>query len=235
LNLLIIEDEGPIADFLRRGLSAEGYFVTRAEDGETGLELHALHGFDLILLDVMLPGISGYEVCARLRAGGDRTPVLMLTAMGGVDERVQGLRIGADDYLSKPFAFDELLARLEALSRRTRTTGDGAMQEVLVCGEIEYRPSARQVTVNGLAITLTRRERNVLHLFLTKRDSLVSRERLLNSVWGVNEDPQVNVVDVHIARLRKKLGPAGRRLRTVRGEGYILGCAEPAQITPGGS
>lgn len=220
MNLLLVEDETRIADFVRRGLAAEGWSVTHAGDGETALELLRQDRFDVVVLDVMLPGLSGIEVCRRMRAGRNSTPVLMLTAMGDVEDRIEGLRRGADDYLPKPFDFDELLARLDALHRRS--TEYTAPADRLSCGEIHFDLAARRVVAGDRAVELTKRERDVLLHFLRNPNRLISRERLLNAVWGLTEDPMTNVVDVHVARLRKKLGPEGSALRTVRGEGYIL-------------
>lgn len=227
MNLLLVEDEERIADFLRRGLSAEGWTVTRAEDGETALEILRRSTFDVVLLDLMLPGISGLDVCTRMRAARDATPVLMLSAMGDVQNRVEGPLGGADDYLPKPFDFDELLARLVALQRRNSgavTAQDGGSSAAIRCGPILFRLEARQVIVGDMAVSLTKRERDVLVLFMRNPNRLISRERLLNAVWGLSNDPLTNVVDVHVARLRKKLGSAGGALRTMRGEGYILDC-----------
>jgi DNA-binding response OmpR family regulator len=227
VNILIVEDEARIADFLRRGLAAEGWSVSHAQDGEIALELLQAGGFDVMVLDVMLPGISGIDVCRWMRVRNDVTPVLMLTAMGDVDHRVEGLRAGADDYLPKPFDFDELVARLVALNRRSRRQADpsaAAESSVLRWGALVYDLGARRVEVAGRPVELTKREREVLLVFLRNPNRLISRERLLNSIWGVSEDPLTNVVDVHVARLRKKLGDVGAALRTLRGEGYILDC-----------
>lgn len=224
MNLLLVEDEERIADFLRRGMKGEGWSVTHASDAETGLELLRQGSFDVVILDVMLPGMSGIEMCHRMRARRDSTPVLMLTALGDVEHRIEGLRRGADDYLPKPFDFDELLARLEALHRRASGSGEASSSSSsqLTCGAMVFHLDARQVTIGCDAVDLTKRERDVLLFFMRNPNRLISRERLLNSVWGITEDPLTNVVDVHVARLRKKLGSSGEALRTIRGEGYIL-------------
>jgi DNA-binding response OmpR family regulator len=234
VNLLLVEDEVRIADFVRRGLSAEGWSVTHAGDGETALELLRRDRFDVVVLDLMLPVLSGIEVCRRMRAAQDATPVLMLTAMGDVENRIQGLRHGADDYLPKPFEFDELVARVAALHRRSTNfhkTGSPGAGGHLACGAVAYDLEARQVTVSNVKVDLTKREREVLLLFLRNPNRLISHERLLNAVWGITEDPLTNAVDVHVARLRKKLGLAAGALRTVRGEGYILDCPPEARDT----
>ena len=231
MNLLLVEDERRIADFVRRGLAAEGWALTHVGDGESALELLRGNSFDVVILDVMLPGISGIEVCRQMRAARDETPVLMLTAMGSVENRIEGLRRGADDYLPKPFDFDELVARLQALHRRSAghaAVGMSDASQPLACGAISFDFAARSVTVDGELVDLVKRERDVLLFFLRNPNRLISRERLLNAIWGLAEDPLTNTVDVHVARLRKKLGAAGAALRTVRGEGYILDCPEPA-------
>lgn len=221
MNLLVVEDESRVADFLQRGLKAEGWTVTVVGDGETALGLLARDDFDVIVLDLMLPGISGQDVCRRLRARGNRTPVLMLTALDETDDRVAGLRLGADDYLGKPFAFDELVARVEALARRATDFQDAEEDaHLLVCGPLSFDMRSLDITVNDGRIELTTKERDILKLFLSNQDRVLSRERILNAVWGISEDPLTNIVDVYVGRLRKKLGEAGSFIDTVRGAGY---------------
>ncbi len=219
MNILLVEDEVRVADFIRRGLSAEGWFVEHAPDGETGLELLVGGSYDVVLLDLMLPGISGQDLCRKLRARGNRTPILMLSALDATEERVAGLQLGADDYLPKPFDFDELVARVQALHRRA--TGYGApAAEVVDGGGIVFDKLAHVTTVNGEVVELSSKEQAVLLLFLTSRGRVFSRERILNTVWGVNEDPITNVVDVYISRLRRKLKGHGHRITTLRNVGY---------------
>jgi DNA-binding response OmpR family regulator len=221
MNLLLVEDEARVAEFIRRGLSADGWLVNVSPDGETALGMAAVEEFDVIVLDLMLPGISGQEVCRRLRARGNLTPILMLTALDDVGERVAGLRMGADDYLGKPFDFDELIARIEVLARRATTFKQrDSTSGPLVFGSLRFDTRALEVSCAGKSIGLTPRERDILKLLLSNPGRVLSRERILNAVWGINEDPQTNVVDVHIGRLRKKLGPCGVSLETVRGAGY---------------
>ena len=234
MNILIVEDDRRVADFLERGLKAEGYKVRVARDGLDGLEaaraFHEMLG-DLdqggvVLLDLMLPRMTGMEVCQTLRASGLMTPILMLTALGAVEDRVSGLRMGADDYLVKPFAFDELLARIEALLRRPReqrTTSDRRMES----GGVALDRATMRVTLDGEEVSLTARELALLELFLSSPGRVLSRERILSNVWGVDEDPLTNVVDVYVRRLRTKLDPPGATsfITTVRGLGYRL---EPA-------
>lgn len=222
MNLLLVEDEERVADFIQRGLSAEGWTVTVAHDGETALELTAGEAFDVLVLDLMLPGISGQDVCRQLRARYDRTPVLMLSALDKVDERVTGLRIGADDYLAKPFDFDELVARIEALVRRENRFAEVDEQaRLLRIGALSYDTQSLEVMSGDRRVELTVKEREILKLFLANPDRLYSRERILNTVWGAGADPLTNIVDVYISRLRKKLGRAAV-IETVRGSGYRL-------------
>ena len=221
MNLLLVEDEIRVADFILRGLRAEGWMVTHMSTAEPALELTAQQRFDVIVLDLMLPGLPGKDFCRRLRARGDHTPILMLSALDALDERVHGLRIGADDYLVKPFEFDELIARIEALARRA--TGFVEMPNtVLRAGAIALDLDSLEAKVAGELLDLTVKEREILRLFLSKPGRVFSRERILNTVWGANEDPLTNVVDVYVGRLRRKLADHADRLQTVRGAGYRL-------------
>ncbi|MGB5201040.1 MAG: response regulator transcription factor [Sedimenticolaceae bacterium] len=236
MNVLLVEDEALVADFIQRGLTAEGWFVSVAPDGETALPMAASGGFDVIVLDVILPGISGHDVCRRLRARKDLTPILMLTALDAVEDRVSGLRGGADDYLAKPFDFDELMARIEALARRAaRFEEVGAGSAVLVSGELRFDTRALEVTCAGQPVELTPKERDILKLFLANPDRIFSRERILNTVWHANSDPQTNIVDVYVGRLRKKLGTSGESIQTVRGTGYRYRRPHPAVESSGGA
>lgn len=223
MNVLIIEDETRVADFVRRGLKSEGWSVEHAEDGEAGLEILADREFDIILLDLMLPGISGQEVCQRLRARKNHTPILMLTALDSTDDRITGLKLGADDYLPKPFDFEELLARIEALHRRAKKYTHDDADAVLVHEGLKFDRNAMQLTVNGEEIELSSKERELIALFLANEKRLLSRERILNAIWNLQEDPMTNVVDVYVGRLRKKLVPYDHLISTVRGAGYRFG------------
>jgi DNA-binding response OmpR family regulator len=219
--VLLVEDEARVADFLHRGLRAEGYALTIARDGEEGLALALTGDFAVIVLDLMLPRLSGLDVCQRLRAAGRLTPVLMLTAIDAVEKRVEGLRRGADDYLGKPFAFDELLARIEALIRRDRRFAVGERR--LAVGDLAFDRDALRVERGGRAVELTAKELALLDFLMGQPGRVVSRARILSNVWGVAEDPLTNVVDVFVRRLRKKLhDPEGRLIRTVRGYGYKI-------------
>ncbi len=220
MNILLVEDETRVADFIRRGLKGEGWFVEHAADGETALEFLKDRDFDVVILDLMLPGISGQDVCQRMRARKDLTPVLMLSALDATDDRIAGLRMGADDYLPKPFDFEELLARLEALNRRVFDFGAQGAPAYSNDETVLFDRAALQLTVDGQVIDLSAKERELVSLFLSNRKKVLSRERILNAVWGTQEDPLTNVVDVYIGRLRKKLGQHGSRITTVRGAGY---------------
>ena len=219
-SLLLIEDDKRVAAFLERGLAVEGYVVELASDGRSGLALARSEPFDLIILDGMLPGLSGRDVLAQMRSGGVRTPVLMLTAMDATLDKIEGLRAGADDYLTKPFDFDELLARLEALLRRTG--GGAAPSGVVQAGPITLDRSAMSVTVNGAPVELTATEFQLLDLLMGAQGKVLSRARILNKIWGVGADPLTNIVDVYIRRLRAKLAMDAETgaIRTVRGFGY---------------
>jgi DNA-binding response OmpR family regulator len=238
MKILLVEDDTRIADFLGRGLRAEGHAVELARTGPAGLALAreaarrasagpAGHApATVLVLDVMLPGLSGLELCQTLRAEGVALPVLMLTAMTTLEDRVTGLRLGADDYLCKPFEFEELLARLEALARRGRELAPGRPARLQVA-ELELDLQAMRASRAGRVLPLTARELALLELLMASPGRLFSRERILASVWGTSEDPLTNVVDVYIRRLRAKVDegfePAVRPLiHTVRGLGYRL-------------
>lgn len=228
-HILIIEDDSRVADFLQRGLAAEGYQTHLATHAQAGLSLckqlteqlpaQAL----IVLLDVMLPDGSGLEVCQTLRSQGLHTPILMLTALSTLEDRVAGLRCGADDYLGKPFAFEELLARIEALFRRAREFNQPA-EPLLQVGDLRLDRISMRVSRAEQAIHLTPRELALLELLMSAPSRLFSREQILATVWGVTEDPLTNIVDVYIRRLRSKIdeGHAQPLIQTQRGLGYRL-------------
>lgn len=218
MNILIVEDEPRVADFLRRGLKAEGWNVAHAHDGETALALLNEGQFDVVTLDLVLPGMSGQDVCRLMRSRGDLTPVLMLTALDAIDDRVAGLRLGADDYLTKPFDFEELLARIEALHRRAQQRSDPP--DPNGSRGLVFDPVSFRTTVDGLEVELSAKERDLLVMFLSNPSRVLSRERILNAVWGTQEDPLTNIVDVYVARIRRKIAPYGNRITTLRGAGY---------------
>lgn len=229
MNVLLVEDETHVADFIARGLKAEGWVVEHAPDGETALEKLVDAPFDVVVLDLMLPGMSGQDVCRKLRARRNIVPVLMLTALDATDERVAGLRLGADDYLAKPFDFDELVARIEALARRAARFDSGLADPALVNGALRFDRRSLIVTAGDRTIELTAKERDILQLLMSNPDRVLARERILNAVWGSQEEPLTNVVDVYVGRLRKKLGDCGSMIETVRGLGYRLGRREPGR------
>ncbi len=223
MNILVVEDERLMADFLRRGLSAEGHVVTVVHTGNEGHAYALEAGFDLILLDWMLPDKSGIEVCEALRGAGVSTPILMLTAMDTVADRVAGLRNGADDYLIKPYAFDELIARIDALVRRNSRARYDATVQQLVHGDIVFDKETLRVTRGGNPLSLTAKEIGILELLMQKPGTIVSRERILNNVWSINADPLTNIVEVYVGRLRRKLEAFGPPIiETVRSFGYRL-------------
>lgn len=220
-TILLVEDDTRIADFLVRGLQAEGYVTRLARTGPEGLEAARQGDIGLILLDLMLPGLSGLEVCQTLRAEGHQIPMLMLTALDGTDDKVRGLRLGADDYLTKPFEFDELLARIEALFRRAREQTPRVT--TLQVADLVLDRERMQVTRAGTPVELTARELALLELLMTAPGRVYSRERILANVWGTYEDPLTNIVDVYVRRLRAKLDDGVQPLiKTVRGLGYKL-------------
>lgn len=216
----MVEDEQRMADLLRRGLEEEAYAVDVAHDGAEAVWLGSENDYDAIVLDIMLPGYDGFEVCRRLREAGRWAPVLLLTARDAVPDRVRGLDAGADDYLTKPFAFAELTARLRALIRR----GAGERPTVLEVGDLRLDPGTRTVTRAGTEIRLTTKEFGLLELFLRYPDQVLTRNRILEHVWDFAYDPGSNVVDQYVGYLRRKIDkPFGREdLETVRGTGYRL-------------
>jgi len=220
MNVLLIEDEPRVAEFIGRGLRAENHVVSLAHTGQDGLDLGHGHEFDVIIVDLMLPDIHGYDVCQRLRHAGVLTPILILSALDRPDDRVRGLRFGADDYLTKPFDFEELLARLEALVRRAKnfSTAPGDLK----VGDLTFDRERLEVRRGDRRIDLTAKELALLELLMSAPGKVFSRTLILNNVWGYSEDPLTNVVDVYIARLRKKVDGNGknRLIETVRGRGY---------------
>jgi two-component system OmpR family response regulator len=220
MRVLVVEDELRMASLIRRGLVAEGLSADIAGTGEDALWLAGSHDYDAIVLDVMLPGLSGFETCRRLRSSGVWTPVLMLTARDSVEDRVEGLDTGADDYLVKPFAFAELLARLRALVRR----GEHERPSVLEVGDLQLDPAGRVVRRGVNEILLSAKEFALLETFMRRPGEVLSRLHLLEHAWDFAYENRSNVVDVHVRHLRGKIDePFGRRsLETVRGAGYRL-------------
>jgi two-component system, OmpR family, response regulator len=220
MRVLIVEDEPRMADLVRRGLAGEGLAADVAGTGEDALWMTQAHDYDAIVLDVMLPQLDGFETCRRLRGAGVWAPVLMLTARDAVEDRVDGLDSGADDYLVKPFAFAELLARLRALTRR----GEGERPTVLTVDDLRLDPATREVARGSTPIELSPKEFALLETFMRRPGEVLSRLHMLEHAWDFAYDNRSNVVDVYVRRLRRKIDvPFGRRsLETVRGAGYRL-------------
>jgi two-component system, OmpR family, response regulator len=220
VKALVVEDEVRTAALLRRGLAEEGYLVDMAADGPQGVWRATEFGYDVVILDVMLPGFDGFEVCRRLRSSGCWVPVLILTARNEPAERVRGLDCGADDYLTKPFSFDELFARLRALIRR----GAPARPAVLQAGDLRLDPATRRVWRGETEVCLTSKEFSLLELFLRHQGQVLTRTRILEHAWDFAYDGGSNVVDQYVAYLRRKIDrPFGlAQLETVRGAGYRL-------------
>ena len=215
MRILVVEDEEPLAEAIARGLRREGMAVDVAFNGDDGHEKAAITRYDVVLLDRDLPGMSGDQLCAEIVGSGELTRVLMLTASGSVSDRVEGLSLGADDYLSKPFAFQELVARIRALGRRATP----AAPPLLIAGDVELDPARRVVRRADGPVELTRKEFGVLEVLLSAGGSVVSSEELLERVWDENADPFTTTVRVTVMTLRKKLGEPGI-IETVVGSGY---------------
>jgi two-component system response regulator MprA len=220
VRVLVVDDEQAVRDAVARALRYEGYTVASAADGQEALEAQALEPADAIVLDVLMPNLDGLEVCRRLRLGGDAVPILMLTARETVPDRVAGLDAGADDYLVKPFALQELLARLRALLRRTGEPGSTPMQ----FADLSLDPETREVRRGDRAIELTRTEFLLLELLLRNPRRVLTRELILERVWGYDFETSSNSLDVYIGYLRRKTEAGGepRLIQTVRGVGYVL-------------
>lgn len=223
MRVLVVEDHPRILSFIRKGLEEDGFVVATAEDGRAGLDALLSSPPDACILDVMLPEIDGFEVVKRAREGGSTVPILLLSARGGVDDRVKGLRLGADDYLPKPFAFEELLARLRALLRR-----GASGTSTLTYADVTFDPVKREARRGAHRLDLTPREWTLLDLFLRRPEIVLSRTVIGQKVFGLNFDPGTNVVDVYVGYLRRKLQEAGTPLiHTVRGAGYVLTQSAP--------
>jgi two-component system, OmpR family, response regulator len=221
MRILIVEDDLEAADAMARGLVEAGHACERAEDGEAGLTAARAGGFDVLIVDRMMPRMDGVTLVETLRREGDQTPVLFLSALGEVNDRVEGLKAGGDDYLVKPYAFSELIARVEALARRRET---GSVQTLLRVGDLEMDLIGRTVRRQGREIDLQPREFQLLEYMMRHAGQSVTRTMLLEKVWEYHFDPQTNVIDVHVSRLRAKIDKGFDRpmLQTVRGAGYRL-------------
>lgn len=223
MKILLIEDDHSVARYIQDGLEAAGYGVEWAADGETGHQLSLRGGFDVLIVDRMLPEMDGLSLVQHLREAQDYTPILILSALGEVDDRVKGLQAGADDYLAKPFSFAELQARVEVLLRRR--SPESTTQTTLDVADLHMDLLTQQVTRAGHKVVLQPREYKLLEYLMRHPGQLVTRAMLLEQVWGYHFDPQTNVIDVHISRLRQKIDKEfdTSLLTTVRGSGYLLG------------
>lgn len=222
-HILIIDDDEKITSMLQRGLAFEGYRVAVANVAQQGLQLIAEDEPDLVILDVMMPQIDGWEVCRRIRNSGSRIPILMLTARDDIQDRVKGLDLGADDYLVKPFAFEELLARIRALLRRNVEDHEQSDAK-LTFADITLNVDSREVFRAGQPIELTTKEFDLLHLFMLNPNRVLSRDQLMEKIWGYDFSGESNVLEVYVALLRQKLESFGgkRVIQTIRGAGYVL-------------
>ena len=221
MRILVVEDDTVAADYVRKGLMEAGHVVDLAADGDLGLEMARAADYDALVLDRMLPKLDGLDILKALRSDGDKTPVLILSALGEVDHKVEGLRAGGDDYLAKPYSFTELLARVEAIGRRS---DPNAAITKLSVGDLEMNLLARTVRREGQNILLQPREFRLLECLMRNAGRVVTRTMLLEKVWDYHFDPQTNVIDVHISRLRGKIDKEFETplLHTVRGAGYRL-------------
>lgn len=219
MRLLVVEDDRKIAAFVVKGLKESGFAVDRCADGEEGLLMAQHTAYDAAIIDIMLPGLDGLGILKRLRAEGNRVPVLILSAKAGVEDRVRGLEAGGDDYLTKPFAFTELLARVQALIRRASHTSEPAR---LACGDLTLDLVTREATRGGGTVELQPREFSLLEYLMRNAGRPVTKTMILEHVWDFSFDPQTNVVDVLVHRLRSKIDPDKTRLHTLRGVGYVL-------------
>jgi two-component system, OmpR family, response regulator len=220
MRVLVVEDEPRLGASLRTGLQAEGYAVDLAVDGREGLWFAGENQYDVMLLDIMLPRVNGYDVCRTLRTMGDWTPVLMLTAKDGEWDQVDALDLGADDYVTKPFSFDVLLARIRSLVRR----GARERPTTMRVGDLELDPAAKLVTRGDQVVSLTARELSLLEYLMRQRGQVVSKQQILDNIWAFDFEGESNIVEVYVARLRRKVDkPFGREdIETVRGLGYRI-------------
>lgn len=220
MNLLIVEDEARMANLLCKGLTEEGHTATCAHDGAEGFALAKTYEFDVIILDIMMPKLSGYEMAKRLRAEKIRTPILMLTARDSVPDIVKGLDLGADDYMTKPFSFDELVARLRAVKRRALVAEDTNLR----VGDLTLDPASREVLRGDVRVSLTRTEYNLLERLMYRAGKVVSRRALIEAVWGFDREIEENTLDAFMHLLRNKIDPPGKLklIHTVRGVGYTI-------------
>jgi two-component system, OmpR family, response regulator len=225
MRILMVEDEPRVADFVRRGLRAEGWVIDHAANAEDALIRLRDGVYDIVLLDVVLPGMSGEELCRHLRSCRNDVPILMLSALGSTEDRINGLRSGADDYMPKPFDFDELIARIESLHRRKTRSTTPEVDRMLRVGPLCFDAASMRLMLDDVELDLSAKERDVLVLLMRNAGRVCARERLLNAVWGLEADPLTNVVDVTVSRIRRKLPQAAALIATIRNYGYRLDAA----------
>ena len=218
MNILLVEDDRKIASFVKKGLQEHGLSIEHCSNGDEGYELAASLSYDAIVLDIMLPGRDGLSILRNLREHHIATPVILLTARSALNERLDGLNLGADDYLCKPFYVEELLARVKAVVRRV----SGEKSTVLRAGDLALNVITREVRVGESSVELTSREFSLLELLMRSPGRVFTRTQMLEHVWGYDFDPQTNVVDVYVRRLRNKMGEGGLQIETVRGVGYRM-------------
>lgn len=226
MKILVVEDEKKIASFVKKGLAEAGFTVDLARDGNEGLHLATEQAYDAIVLDIMLPGRDGLSILRELREKKNAVPVVLVTARSGLNERIEGLNLGADDYITKPFYVEELIARLHAVARRG---AGGAGLTMLQVGDLSVNLVTREVKRGGEAVELTAREFSLLEFLIRSPGRVITRTQILEHVWGYDFDPQTNLVDVYIQRVRKKITPRGTEpevIETLRGVGYR--CRKPA-------
>lgn len=229
MKLLVVEDERVAANFLCKGLREEGYAVDVARDSSKAEELVAISEYDAILLDVLIPGKHGFDLCNGWRQRGIRTPVIFLTALDDLDDRIRGLDTGGDDYLTKPYSFEELLARLRAVLRRAKGS---VLESAMRFGDLTIDLARRKVSVHDTPVELTAREFQMLQLFAMNPGRIVSRIELWEHVWETGTEPDSNVIDVYVRYLREKLGRNPDYFRTVRGSGYVFAEQYPPESQP---
>ncbi len=220
MRILLVEDDKKIAGFITKGLQEENYAVDIFHNGEDGLYWALVNEYDLIILDIMLPQMNGLEICREIRRNQKNTPIIILTAKGSIEDKVKGLRIGADDYLSKPFSFDELLARIQALLRRSQEY----QSQILIAADLELDVGSRRVSRSGKEIILSGREYGLLEFLMRNKNKVVTETQIIEHVWDMNSELFTNVVNVYIHHLRKKIDEESSQklIYTLRGRGYIL-------------
>lgn len=225
MRLLVIEDNEQIAEFLLRGLRAEGYVVDFCKDGKAGLEKAVQSEWDAVILDLMLPEMDGRQVCNEIRMQGNQTPIIMLTALDSSEDAVTGLRMGADDYMTKPFAFEELLARIRNIVGRKSGEQLTSQQRILQVEDLQFNLDTLSVSRGDRIIELTSLEFALLEYLMEERDKVLSRAKILQNVWLTSNDPLTNVVEVYVSRLRKKIdvGTETKLIHNIRGRGYFIG------------